>query len=75
VFGLEDKFRHLLLLRFERLGELHYVIKSFAFAMINLHHYRRSARATATISALALWAAENAQGSLRNSQCPNRASN
>jgi hypothetical protein len=38
VFGWEDKFRHLLL-RFERLGELHYAFKSLAYAMINLRHF------------------------------------
>ena len=38
VFGWEDKFRHLLL-RFERLSELHYAFKSLAYAMINLRHF------------------------------------
>ena len=38
VFGWEDKFRRLLL-RFERLSELHYAFKSLADAMINLRHF------------------------------------
>jgi hypothetical protein len=38
VFGWEDKFRHLLL-RFERLSELHYAFKSLAYAMIKLRHF------------------------------------
>ena len=38
VFGWEDKFRRLLL-RFERLSELHYAFKSLAYAMINLRHF------------------------------------
>src|SRR5271166_721364 len=38
VFGWEDKFRHLLL-RFERLSELHYAFKSLAYTMINLRHF------------------------------------
>jgi hypothetical protein len=37
VFGWEDKFRRLLL-RFERLSELHNAFKSLAYAMINLRH-------------------------------------
>ena len=35
VFGWEDKFRRLLL-RFERLSQLHYAFKTLAYAMINL---------------------------------------
>jgi len=35
VFGWEDKFRRLLL-RFERLSELHYAFKALAYTMINL---------------------------------------
>jgi len=43
VFAWEDKFRRLLL-RFERISELHYALKSLAYTMINL---RISARAKA----------------------------
>jgi transposase len=39
VFGWEDKFRRLLL-RFERLSQLHYAFKTLAYAMINLRHFR-----------------------------------
>jgi transposase len=38
VFGWEDKFRRLLL-RFERLSELHYAFKTLAYTMINLRHF------------------------------------
>jgi hypothetical protein len=38
VFGWEDKFR-LLLLRFERLSQLHYAFKTLAYTMINLRHF------------------------------------
>jgi hypothetical protein len=38
VSGWEDKFRHLLL-RFERLSQLHYAFKSLAYSMINLRHF------------------------------------
>ena len=38
VFGCDDKFRHLLL-RFERLSELHYAFKTLAYTMINLRHF------------------------------------
>ena len=38
VFGWEDKFRRLLL-RFERLSQLHYAFKTLAYAMINLRHF------------------------------------
>jgi transposase len=38
VFGWEDKFRRLLL-RFERLSELHYAFKALAYTMINLRHF------------------------------------
>jgi len=38
VFGWEDKFRYLLL-RFERLSQLHYAFKSLAYSMINLRHF------------------------------------
>ena len=38
VFGWEDKFRHLLL-RFERLSQLHYAFKTLANTMINLRHF------------------------------------
>jgi Transposase DDE domain len=37
VFGWEDKFRRLLL-RFERLSQLHYAFKTLAYTMINLRH-------------------------------------
>ena len=38
VFAWEDKFRHLLL-RFERISQLHYAFKSLAYTMINLRHF------------------------------------
>jgi hypothetical protein len=38
VFAWEDKFRRLLL-RFERLSEVHYAFKALAYTMINLRHY------------------------------------
>jgi hypothetical protein len=38
VFGWEDKFRRLLL-RFERLSQLHYAFKTLAYTMINLRHF------------------------------------
>ena len=37
MFGWEDKFRRLLL-RFERLSQLHYAFKTLAYTMINLRH-------------------------------------
>ena len=37
VFGWEDKFKRLLL-RFERISELHYALKTIAYTMINLRH-------------------------------------
>ena len=37
VFDWEDKFRRLLL-RFERLSQLHYAFKALAYTMINLRH-------------------------------------
>jgi transposase len=38
-FAWEDKFRRLLL-RFERVSELHYAFKTLAYTMINLRYYR-----------------------------------
>ncbi|MGF6969482.1 hypothetical protein OKW43_006577 [Paraburkholderia sp. WC7.3g] len=38
VFAWEDKFRRLLL-RFERISQLHYAFKTIAYTMINLRHY------------------------------------
>jgi transposase len=38
VFAWEDKFRRLLL-RFERIGGVHYAFKTLAYTMINLRHY------------------------------------
>jgi transposase len=38
VFAWEDKFRRLLL-RFDRLSQLHYAFKTLAYTMINLRHY------------------------------------
>jgi hypothetical protein len=38
VFAWEDKFRRLLL-RFERVSEVHYAFKTLAYTMINLRHY------------------------------------
>jgi transposase len=40
VFGWEDKFKRLLL-RFERISELHYSLKTIAYTMINLRHFCR----------------------------------
>lgn len=41
VFAWEDKFKRLLL-RFERISELHYALKSLAYTMINLRHFCQS---------------------------------
>lgn len=41
VFAWEDKFRRLLL-RFERISQLHYAFKTLAYTMINLRHYCRN---------------------------------
>src|ERR1700686_4312600 len=41
LFGWEDKFRRLLL-RFDRLSQLHYAFKTLAYTMINLRHFCRS---------------------------------
>ncbi|WP_243751539.1 IS5 family transposase [Paraburkholderia sp. BL10I2N1] len=38
VFAWEDKFRRLLL-RFERISDVHYAFKALAYTMINLRHY------------------------------------
>lgn len=38
VFAWEDKFKRLLL-RFERISQLHYALKSLAYTMINLRHF------------------------------------
>ena len=38
VFGWDDKFRRLLL-RFDRLSQLHYAFKTLAYTMINLRHF------------------------------------
>ena len=38
VFAWEDKFKRLLL-RFERISQLHYALKSIAYTMINLRHF------------------------------------
>ncbi|MFX1767055.1 IS5 family transposase [Paraburkholderia sp. A1RI-2L] len=38
VFAWEDKFRRLLL-RFERISDMHYAFKTLAYTMINLRHY------------------------------------
>ena len=38
VFGWEDKFRRLLL-RFERISQLRYALKTLAYTMINLRHF------------------------------------
>ncbi|MEM5328943.1 transposase [Paraburkholderia sp. JHI2823] len=38
VFAWEDKF-HRLLLRFERVSDMHYAFKTLAYTMINLRHY------------------------------------
>src|ERR1035438_4992591 len=45
VFGWEDKFRRLLL-RFERLSQLHYAFKTLAYTMINLRHFCQIGRAS-----------------------------
>jgi hypothetical protein len=39
VFAWEEKFKRLLL-RFERISTLHYALKTLAYAMINLRHFR-----------------------------------
>ena len=41
VFAWEDKFRRLLL-RFDRLSQMHYAFKTLAYTMINLRHYCQS---------------------------------
>ncbi|WP_244144542.1 transposase [Paraburkholderia hospita] len=41
VFAWEGKFRRLLL-RFERISQLHYALKTLAYTMINLLHYCHS---------------------------------
>jgi hypothetical protein len=41
VFAWQDKFR-LLLLRFERLSQLHYALKTQAYSLINLRHFCQS---------------------------------
>jgi transposase len=41
VFAWEDKFRRLLL-RFERISDVHYAFKTLAYTMINLRHYCRN---------------------------------
>jgi hypothetical protein len=41
VFAWEDKFRRLLM-RFERIGQLHYALKTLAYTMINLRHFCQS---------------------------------
>ena len=41
VFAWEDTFRRLLL-RFERISQVHYALKTLAYTMINLRHYCRS---------------------------------
>jgi hypothetical protein len=41
VFAWEDKFRRLLL-RFDRLSQLHYAFKTLAYRMTNLRHYCQS---------------------------------
>jgi hypothetical protein len=38
VFAWEDKFRRLLL-RFERISQLHYALKTLAYSLINLRHF------------------------------------
>jgi transposase len=40
VFAWEDTFRRLLL-RFERISQVHYALKTLAYTMINLRHYCR----------------------------------
>ena len=41
VFAWEDKFRRLLL-RFERIRDVHYAFKTLAYTLINLRHYCRN---------------------------------
>jgi hypothetical protein len=41
VFAWEDKLRRLLL-RFDRLSQLHYAFKTLAYTLINLRHYCQS---------------------------------
>ena len=41
TFAWEDKFRRLLL-RFERISDVHYALKTLAYTMINLRHYCRN---------------------------------
>ncbi len=41
VFAWEDKFRRLLL-RFDRLSQIHYALKTLAYTMINFRHYCQS---------------------------------
>lgn len=41
VFAWEDKFRRLLL-RFERISDVHYGLKTLAYTMINLRHFCRT---------------------------------
>lgn len=41
VFAWSDKFRRLLL-RFERISQLHYAMKSLAYTMINLRYFCQS---------------------------------
>jgi len=38
MFAWEDEFKRLLL-RFERISELHYAFKTLAYTMINLRHF------------------------------------
>jgi len=38
VFAWEEEFRRLLL-RFERTSDVHYMLKTLAYTMINLRHY------------------------------------
>jgi hypothetical protein len=40
VFAWEDKFKRLLM-RFERISEHHYSLKTIAYSMINLRHFCR----------------------------------
>ncbi len=41
VFAWEDKFKRLLL-RFERISQLHYALKTLAYTLINLQHFCQS---------------------------------
>jgi hypothetical protein len=41
LFGWKDKFRRLLL-RFDRLSQLHYAFKTLTYTIINLRHFCRS---------------------------------